>query len=124
MIITLCGSSRFKREIELANETLTMQGHIVLAPGVFHHADNKDLTTEEKIRLDNLHKQKINMSDAIFVVNLDGYIGESTFSEIDWAERMKKEIFFLVEPNLTKEEETTKAEDIQPVVNSDEDEVE
>ncbi len=77
---------------------LTLQGHIVLAPCVFHHTDEEELTTEEKIRLDNLHKEKINMSDAIFVVNVNGYIGESTYGEIDWANRMKKEVFFLVEP--------------------------
>ena len=65
-----------------------------------------------KIRLDNLHKEKINMSDAIFVVNVDGYIGESTYGEIDWAQRMKKEVYFLVEPNQDKEnsEEAAPAE--------------
>jgi hypothetical protein len=83
---------------------LTLQGHIVLAPCVFHHSDKEELTTEEKIRLDNLHKEKINMSDAIFVVNVDGYIGESTYGEIDWATRMKKQIFFLVEPPKPEQE--------------------
>ena len=84
-------------------------GHIVLAPCVFHHAEDTELTTEEKIRLDNLHKEKINMSDAIFVVNVDGYIGESTYGEIDWATRMKKQVFFLVEPPKpeTESEEAT-----------------
>lgn len=98
MVITICGSSRFKNEIMAMAHDLTLQGHIVLMPCVFHHADNEELTTEEKIRLDNLHKEKIMMSDAIFVVNVDNYIGESTYGEIDWANRMKKEIFFLVEP--------------------------
>ena len=98
MIITICGSTRFKKEIEAVAHDLTLQDHIVLAPGVFHHADEEELPVETKIRLDNLYRQKINMSDAIFVVNVDGYIGESTYGEIDWANRMKKEIFFLVEP--------------------------
>lgn len=120
MIITLCGSTRFKNEFEMANKTLTMQGHIVLAPGVFHHADGDELTTEDKIRLDNLHKQKINMSDAIFVINQDGYIGESTFGEIDWAQRMDKKIFFLIDPE--KENNDTTAPDVEPVVNSEEEE--
>ena len=57
------------------------------------------------------------MSDAIFVVNVDNYIGESTYSEIDWANRMKKQIFFLVEP--PKPENSTP--DVEPVVNSNED---
>jgi len=115
MIITICGSTRFKKEIEAVAHDLTLQNHIVLMPCVFHHADNEELTTEEKIRLDNLHKEKINMSDAIFVVNKDGYIGESTFGEIDWANRMKKQIFFLVEPEKPEEakSEEVKSEEVK-----------
>ena len=104
MIITICGSTRFKDQILDTARDLTLMGHIVLAPCVFHHAEDTELTTEEKIRLDNLHKEKINMSDAIFVVNVDGYIGESTYGEIDWATRMKKQIFFLVEPPKSEAE--------------------
>lgn len=106
MVITICGSTKFKNEIEKTAHDLTLQGHIVLAPCVYHHADQEELTAEEKIRLDNLHKQKINMSDAIFVVNLNGYIGESTYGEIDWASRMDKKVFFLETPeNLQDENE-------------------
>ena len=104
MIITLCGSTRFKDEYLAVQRDLTLQGHIVLSVGLFAHADNEELSAEEKIRLDNLHKEKINMSDAIFVINKDGYIGESTYSEIDWANRMKKQIFFLVEPEKPEED--------------------
>lgn len=105
MVITLCGSTKFKEEINKVAHDLTLQGHIVLAPAVFVHADEEELAREEKVRLDNLHKEKINMSDAIFVVNVDGYIGESTYGEIDWAQRMNKKIFFLVEPEIEKSEE-------------------
>ncbi len=103
MIITLCGSTKFKNEFLEVQKQLTLQGHIVLSVGMFGHADGIELSREEKIRLDNLHKEKINMSDAIFVVNVDGYIGESTYGEIDWANRMKKQIFFLVEPSKPEE---------------------
>lgn len=106
MIITLCGSTKFKNEFLQVQKDLTLQGHIVLSVGLFAHADNVELTREEKIRLDNLHKEKINMSDAIFVINVDGYIGESTYGEIDWAQRMKKEVYFLVEPETATEEPT------------------
>lgn len=108
MIITICGSTKFKSEIEKAAHDLTLQGHIVLAPCVFHHADEEELSAEDKIRLDNLHKLKINMSDAIFVVNVDQYIGESTYGEIDWAQRMNKEVYFLETPEIEKAEEDTK----------------
>lgn len=110
MVITICGSTRFKDEIIEVAQTLTMDNHIVLVPCVFHHADEIELTEEQKIRLDNLHKQKINMSDAIFVVNKDGYIGASTYGEIDWAQRMKKEVYFLENPNPEKEEEENASE--------------
>ena len=104
MIITICGSTRFKDEILQVAEQLTLQDHIVLMPNVFHHSDDFELSTESKIKLDNLHKQKIDMSDGIFVVNVNGYIGESTFSEIDWAQRHNKTIWFLEEPPQEKEE--------------------
>ena len=110
MIITICGSTRFKDEMFEAAKKLTLEDHIVLMPTIFEHADNEELTVEQKIRLDNLHKQKINMSDAIFVVNVDGYIGESTFGEIDWAARNKKELYFLVNPN-PEEEKKDETED-------------
>lgn len=98
MIITLCGSSRFKELFTQIAHDLTLQDHIVLMPAVFHHADNEELTTEQKIKLDNLHKQKINMSDAIFVINPGQYIGESTWGEIDWAQRMGKQILVYEQP--------------------------
>ena len=110
MIITICGSTRFKDQILASARSLTLDNHIVLAPFIFHHADDEELTQEAKIRLDNLHKEKINMSDAIFVVNVDGYIGESTYGEIDWAQRMKKEVYFLVDPTGKTSEEIEESE--------------
>lgn len=113
MIITICGSTQFKDEMLEAARKLTLEDHIVLMPTIFEHADNEELTTEQKIRLDNLHKQKIDMSDAIFVVNKDGYIGESTFGEIDWAARHKKELYFLVNPNPEEENKETETDGAQ-----------
>lgn len=124
MIITLCGSTRFKDEFLKIQRDLTLQGHIVLSVGLFAHADNEELTPEDKIRLDNLHKEKINMSDAIFVINKDGYIGESTYSEVDWANRMKKEVYFLEKPEGMEEEVPAEEQEAQvveeaPVVEED-----
>lgn len=96
MIITLCGSSRFKKEILQVAHDLTLQGNIVLSPFVFHHMEDEEMPTELLIQLENLHREKIEMSDAIFVVNVNKYIGESTYGEIDWAQRKKKQIYFLV----------------------------
>ena len=105
MIITLCGSTRFKDEFKQVEQDLTLQGHIILTCGLFNHADNLNISTEQKIQLDNLHKEKINMSDAIYVINPGGYIGESTYSEIDWAYRMKKKVYYLVEPKQEEQNE-------------------
>ena len=55
-------------------------------PGVFGHADNFQWTEEQKQKLDQLHLEKIRMSNAIFVLNYGGYIGESTAKEIKYAE--------------------------------------
>lgn len=95
MIITVCGSSRFKKEILKAARDLALAGNTVLAPTVFHHMEEEDLPKEVLLQLDNSHKEKIEMSDAIFVVNVNKYIGESTFGEIDWAQRKKKQVYFL-----------------------------
>lgn len=97
MIITLCGSTKFKEEYEKAAKELALAGHTVLNVNMFGHADNIEFTPEEKIMLDNEHKQKISLSDAIYVINKDQYIGESTYSEIDWAQRLGKQVYFLEE---------------------------
>ena len=118
MIITVCGSSRFKKEILQVAHDLTIQGNIVLAPFVFHHMEEEELPRELLIQLDNLHKEKIEMSDAIFVVNINKYIGESTFGEIDWAQRKKKQVYFLEPMEEEKSEEETSTEESAPVEES------
>ena len=112
MIITICGSTRFKDQILEVAEGLTLDGHIVMMPTVFRH-DDPNLTAEMRIRLENQHREMINKSDAIFVVNVDKYIGEATYSMLDWATRMKKEVYFLEEIN-PQTEESKDAEPIAP----------
>lgn len=63
--------------------------------GVTPHVMPRDFTTEEENLLDEIHREKIRMSDAIFVVNVGGYIGKSTSREIDFAKSLDKEIIFL-----------------------------
>lgn len=101
-VITLCGSTKFKKEfIEIA-EKLSLEGNAVLSVGLFGHADNKFgsvITPVIKKMLDEAHKAKIEMSDEIFVINPCGYIGDSTKSEIDYAQKLGKPIKYLVDPN-------------------------
>jgi predicted HAD superfamily Cof-like phosphohydrolase len=96
LVITLCGSTRFKDAFIRENFRLTMEGAIVLSVGFFSHADpTYTCTEEEKTRLDILHKQKIDMSDRILVLNVGGYIGDSTASEIAHALEHGVEVEFL-----------------------------
>ena len=93
-VITLCGSTRFKEDFERVNKELTLAGNIVISVGCFGHAGDV-FTDEEKVMLDDIHKRKIDMADAIYVINKDGYIGSSTKSEIQYAMRLGKQIIFM-----------------------------
>lgn len=93
-VITLCGSTRFKEDFERVNKELTLAGNIVISVGCFGHAGDV-FTNEQKVMLDDIHKRKIDMADAIYVINKDGYIGSSTRSEIQYATRLGKQIIFM-----------------------------
>lgn len=102
-VITLCGSTRFKNEFMEAQKRLTLEGNIVISVGLFGHAGDKevwenmdeDTLTQTKIMLDDMHKSKIDMADEIFVINVGGYIGDSTRSEIDYAIEHGKVVQYL-----------------------------
>ena len=85
-VITLCGSTRFKEQYLEAQKRLTLEGYIVISVGLFGHSGDDEVWTEgTKAMLDDMHKRKIDMADEIFVINVGGYIGESTRSEIEYA---------------------------------------
>lgn len=92
-VITLCGSTRFNDEFMEAQKRLTLEGNIVISVGLFGHAGDTEVwenmdegtLTKTKEMLDDMHKRKIDMADEIFVVNVGGYIGPSTRSEIEYA---------------------------------------
>ena len=99
-IITLCGSTRFKDEINAANARLTLAGKLVISLGLFGHVDlpDRDWTTngsEDKRLLDELHKRKIDLADRVYVVNVGGYIGESTRGEIEYAQKIGRPVEYL-----------------------------
>lgn len=93
-IITLCGSSRFKDDILNTYKKLTLQGNIVLFDAIFNQ-NELNLNDNEKQLIDKNHKQKILMSDEIFVINKNGYIGESTKSEIEFAKKLSKPVKYM-----------------------------
>jgi hypothetical protein len=97
-IITLCGSTKFKEAFLKAQKDLTLQGNIVISVGLFGHSgDNEVWTNDTKEMLDDMHKRKIDMADEIFVINVDGYIGTSTRSEIEYAISTGKSVKYLQE---------------------------
>ncbi len=104
-VITLCGSTRFKDAFMEVQKKLTLEGNIVISVGLFGHSgDNEvwegmseDTLTKTKIMLDDMHKRKIDMADEIFVVNVGGYVGSSTKSEIEYARKTGKTVRYLEE---------------------------
>ncbi|MBE5794344.1 MAG: hypothetical protein E7323_06650 [Clostridiales bacterium] len=95
-VITLCGSTRFKEAFLQEQKRLTLEGNIVISVGLFGHSGDGEVWTEgTKAMLDDMHKRKIDMADEIFVINVGGYIGESTRSEIDYAMRTGKAVRYL-----------------------------
>ena len=95
-VITLCGSTKFKDEFLREQKRLTLEGNIVISVGLFGHSgDNEVWNDNTKEMLDDMHKRKIDMADEIFVINKDGYIGSSTKSEIEYANKMNKKVIYM-----------------------------
>ena len=102
-VITLCGSTRFKDYFMRVQKELTLKGNIVISVGLFGHSgddevwDGMDEGTLSKTKemLDDIHKRKIDMADEIFVINVGGYIGDSTRSEIEYAVKNGKKVNYL-----------------------------
>jgi hypothetical protein len=101
-IVVLCGSTRFMEAFQEANLRETIEGNIVLSVGCNTKSD-AELFLEKhggqmgalKQRLDELHKRKIDLADEVLVLNVSGYIGESTRSEIEYATARRKLIRYL-----------------------------
>ena len=91
-IVCLCGSTKFKEAFEKANREETAKGNIVLTVAMFGHLEGLDMNSEEKKTFDAVHYDKIELADEILVLNIDGYIGESTKKEIEYAKSSNKTI--------------------------------
>ena len=97
-VITLCGSTRFRDAFMEVQKRLTLERNIVISVGLFGHTgDDEVWKPGTKEMLDDMHKRKIDMADEIYVINVGGYIGESTRSEIEYAHKTGKAVRFLEE---------------------------
>lgn len=113
-IVCLCGSTRFWRQFQEQSLRLTMEGKIVLSIGAARAPDDADKTfggfiqeadfEAAKEQLDELHKRKIDLADSVFVLNVGGYIGASTRSEVVYALKQGKHIACLEPEHATAHE--------------------
>lgn len=99
-IITVCGSLKFKNEMIEVAEKMELRGNCILVPIYPTNIDKDAYTDEEADILDQMHKEKIKLSDAILVVNVNNYIGSSTKSEIEYAKKLNKEIIYYTDLDL------------------------
>lgn len=96
-IVCLCGSTRFANVFAEQNLRLTLDGVIVLSIGANVSDESLGISQDSKTKqmLDELHLRKIDLADEILVLNVGGYIGESTRREIDYARDVGKPIRYL-----------------------------
>jgi len=94
-IVCLCGSTCFVEEFRYVDRRETVAGKIVLAPGCFQGDVVLEVLPGVKQRLDDLHLHKIDLADEILVVNVGGYIGQSTRREIAYARQQGKRVRWL-----------------------------
>lgn len=120
-VATLCGSTRFWRQFQEAGLQYTLEGYIVQSVGAavasddehFGHLPEKERAAI-KNRLDELHLRKIDLADLVVILNVDGYIGESTQRELNYAWGLEKPIKFLVDPEAIDIEKTATGWHVTP----------
>ena len=92
-IITLCGSLKFQKEMMIVAEKMALEGDCILTP-VYPTIDNLKRSEEQLQKLKEEHFKRIELSDAILVINVNNYIGNSTSLEIQYAKDLGKEIIY------------------------------
>lgn len=97
LIMCLLGSSRFQTDIQKAARAFTLAGHIVVAPCVYPSMDGLTLSDETKRTLDALQLRRIEMADAVYVVNPSGYLDSTTRLAIEHAVSLGKSVRYLEE---------------------------
>ena len=93
-VVTICGSMKFAKEMQDVARSLESKNGYCVIQCVYNNNNVKENEQELKNIVD-AHWKKIEISDAIFVVNKGGYIGSSTQKEIDFAKSLGKEIMYL-----------------------------
>ena len=94
-VVTLCGSTRFMNVFDEQNTKLTLEGKVVFSVALKAHEGSASVTVDQKELLDRVHLEKIRLSDEILVLNVGGYIGDSTRNEIEFAHKLGKIVAYL-----------------------------
>ncbi len=92
-VITICGSLKFQKEMMIAAEKMNLEGNCVLTP-VYPVLKDYNINDEQLKKLKEAHFKRIELSDAIYVINKDNYIGQSTQLEIEYAKKLGEEIIY------------------------------
>lgn len=93
-IITVCGSYKFKKEMLEITEKMALEENCMLTPIELTKPSKDYYSKNEALMIDKMHKEKIKLADAILVVDLNVYIGNSTKREIEYAKSLNKEILY------------------------------
>lgn len=91
-VITICGSMKFKNDMLILAEELAIKGYCVLTP-VFEIKE-RSITKDQLQKMREAHFKRIELSDSILVMNVDGYIGESIKLEIQYAKSLNKKVLY------------------------------
>ncbi len=92
-VVTICGSLRYADEMKKIAVQLQLEKNYAVIQCVYNSEGVKFQEKEASI-FDKIHRKKIDISDAIYVVNIDGYIGNSTKNEIEYAIKNGKEVIY------------------------------
>ena len=95
-IVTLCGSLKFQNEMMIIAEKMALEGYCILTPA-YPVLENMEITEKQLINLKEEHFKRIELSDAILVINVNNYIGNSTNLEIEYAKELGKEIMYFTD---------------------------
>jgi len=94
-VVCICGSMKFYDNMIVEQVRLAKEGIVALLPIVDPKDCEGNLTDEEKEFYAQIHLQKIEMADEVYIVNVGGYVGKRTALEISYAARMGKIITFM-----------------------------
>ena len=98
-VVTLCGSLKFKNEMMIVAEKMSLEGYCVLTP-IYLSSDGLGLTKNQISSLKEEHLKKVELSNSILVVNVNNYIGENTKLEIEYAKKLGKKIMYYTDLKL------------------------